>query len=173
METKKVNYYYYGDLEVVLLYTHEISGFLPLESGDIAPYELTPELLSYMNANNINECLTEDDSYSSYSEPEAIVESTFQNFENEQCLSTGWVRESYALMNEAHRELATTTNSYYEWSSEREIFMDLIFNRILRNEDLQDLESEWINICSSYSSPYDDDDISFNSLVEEARRQIY
>lgn len=165
MNKNNIAYYYYKGIEVVILYNYELeeSGIKPvITECDMGVYTLTDELLSYMANNGIQPSVTTDDVYSGYSEPEEIIFATIQNPEDEQKLIEGWVRKSYAEMDEAHRELVVNTDRYYSWTSDRTRFI----NTNQGNINIEEMKCEWDKICARYSAPFDGDDISFDCLLD-------
>lgn len=165
---EKIKSYLYEGSEVILLDPNDVPGFISLvDDGEIQPYKITAELISYIEEHDIAPMLTYDDSYSGYSDPEEILNTTVQNIENEQrLLYNEWVRESYAEQDEAHRELAVTTDSYCDWTSVRAEFIEICSNRDMTEDEMR---KEWKDLCSGYSAPFDGDDITFETVLQQIR----
>ena len=177
--------YLYNGKKVVLLYTEEMknSGFEPFvtEGYERDPYELTQELVDYINENDISVCATYDDCYSM---PEPGVEITYtqvKNIENEQHLIYEWVTKSYAEWDEFEREYLDKTDRYYHWTSQRTYFIERI-ERIKevwgrdhdwKAKELDELRQEWdkdVEEARPENNPYDIFciDSSFDKLIEQA-----
>ena len=169
---EKIKSYLYEGSEVILLDPNDVPGFTSLvDDGEIQPYKITAELISYIEEHDIAPMLTYDDSYSGYSEPEEILNTTVQNIENEQrLLYNEWVRESYAEQDETHRELAVTTDRYYDWTSERTRFIEC-YPRTRRYKTEDEMRKEWKDLCSGYSAPFDGDDITFETVLQQIREE--
>lgn len=152
--------YTFNEREVFLLYTDRKEK--PIETfNDVGAFEITSELLMSVCNSDIIKCY--EDSYAGDFYGGAIEIGTVQIYENEQRLVTGWVGVEYAKQDLAHRELAVSTDNYYDWTSERTKFIE----RHADTDELDAMGQEWAEICHSYGEPFDGDDISFAGVLEE------
>lgn len=121
--------------------------------------------------------LTSESDYAE--EGEEITDEAIVNDENEQRLMVDcvWSTIDYHKSDLYVRELLVTTNDHYDWTSERRRMINKIYDSIKNDRfDAQksELEKEWNEIVAQYSDPlgiaeFHDNDINFESLVEEAR----
>lgn len=166
--------YTFNSKRVVLLDSMEManSNFKPVETNNyngVDPYEVTEELLAYIQHHNINTLLCYDDAYSVPSEDGTeIIYTLVKNIENKQCLTSEYVTKEYAEWDNFESSYLDTTDSYHQWTSRRQEYLDKIWDE----EDLDKLRQQWdeeIEREKPKSSMYDfGQDTSFDSLLEEA-----
>lgn len=102
--------YIYEDKEVVLAYVDEVSNITPIavESGiGVFPIE-------GFDFDSVTPCLTLDDAYSGYTDPEEICFSETINPENEDGVVLGWLRYSEAMRQKALLEIKGKPDSWFE-----------------------------------------------------------
>lgn len=166
--------YIYKNIEVVLLDSCEMNDteFRPVERNSyngVEAFAATAKLLAYIEANNIDTYITYDDAYSAPSEDGTeIIYTRVKNIENEQHLIYEFVTKEYAEWDEFEREYLETTDCYYDRTSRRQEYLDMIWNE----EDLDELRQKWeeeIEREKPKSNMFDfGQDTSFDALLEEA-----
>lgn len=101
--------YYYKGQEVVLAYEDEVVGIKPIAIENnigVYPAEGFP-------FGEVTPCLTLDDCYTSYSEPEEIEFGETINPENEEGIVLGWLRKSEALRQKAILDIKSKKASFF------------------------------------------------------------
>lgn len=148
---------------VFLAYTDDMPNVAPIEVvGNIGAYSIN-------DYNGCDVCLTTDDVYSAPSDGgTAIIAANCVNPENGQKLVEGWWTEQYSKEDEFNREYLTTTDSYYDWTSERTRMINRIngasHEGVITADDYTGLKTEWDNAVKEYCS----DDTVFDALLDEA-----
>lgn len=174
-----IPHYLYNGVKIVLLCDSDVNNtFKPYikETDEINAYEVTEELINYLNDNDIETCATYDDIYA-YKQPdkEEIIYTQVRNYENEQHLTDEWITEAWAEWDRYEREYRTITDKYYEWRSVRSYYISRINS--CSNEMLPTIKSEWDNEIEQNkpkNNPYDvlDYDDSFEALLSETNKNI-
>lgn len=112
MKKNELPIYLYEGKEVLLCYVDEVNGIEPIyEEMGKGVYLVTDELLAYMEEHDMLSCLTSDDCYSDYTEPEEIICTEIINPENQQCIVVDWVRVSYAADTNMTQDILTMVES--------------------------------------------------------------
>ena len=179
-----IPYYLYAGNKVILLNDDEVKkgGFKPVKNEWCCnPYKITSELINYLRDNDITPLRCGEDSYSGIlSNGEEIIFDEIVNFENEQRLIPCWTTEEWQKWDRFEREYRVTTNNYYSWKSQREIYINDINDILCCRADDKDfikykidsLRKEWeeeIKANKPDNSMYDVDDFddSFDALLAE------
>ena len=172
--------YIFNNQQVVLLYDTEVQEInnqvSPLSDYgcNINPYTLTDEVRGWIEQGVITPCASYDECYCGVSDnEEEIIHARVRNIENGQHLIEEWITKSYAISDEAIRELCATTDSYCDWTSERKKMFDKIYDLTQSYEDdelreeLATLRQEWEEIVDNYDTSDVDDDYSWEGLIKE------
>lgn len=174
INNKNIQVYSFNGTLVFLAYTDDMPGVKPLETaGDIGAYNVN-------DYNGCDVCLTTDDIYSGPSEDGAgIITAECVNPGNDQKLVEGWWTEQYNEDDEFEREYLTTTDSHYDWTSERSHMIKQIENAsregMLATDTYASLKAEWdkaVTEAARNCSNYTASDAPFDALLNEADVEV-